>query len=76
MSPAEAEDDGASGIHCRLDELLAEGLPVLDVRLQHSIRVRESHEAARPLIHFDPRHKLTQAFTSLYQQLAAAPAGR
>ena len=59
-----------------VDELLAEGLPVLDVRLQHSIRVRESHEAARPLIHFDPRHKLTQAFTSLYQQLAAAPAVR
>ena len=24
MSPAEAEDDGASGIHCRLDELVAE----------------------------------------------------
>lgn len=24
MSPAEAEDDGPSGIHCRLDELLAE----------------------------------------------------
>jgi chromosome partitioning protein len=52
-----------------LEELLAEALPVLPVYLNSSVRMRESHEASQPLIHFDPRHKLTQQFVELHDLL-------
>ncbi|MFH7417048.1 ParA family protein, partial [Pseudomonas syringae pv. tagetis] len=42
-----------------LDELIAEGLPVLPVYLNASVKMGESHQANVPLIHLDPRHKLT-----------------
>ncbi|MBA1147194.1 ParA family protein [Ectothiorhodospiraceae bacterium WFHF3C12] len=45
--------------------LLDEGLPVLDQYLSSSVKVRESHDQARPLIHLAPRHKLTGEFVSL-----------
>lgn len=49
-----------------LDELIAEGLPVLPVYLNSSVRMRESHQANTPLIYLDPRHKLTQQFVDLH----------
>lgn len=52
-----------------IDELLAEGLPVLPVHLMSSVRMRESHQVCMPLIHFDPRHKLTQQFVELHEHL-------
>jgi chromosome partitioning protein len=52
-----------------LDELIAEGLPVLPVYLSSSVKMRESHEANMPLIHLDPRHKLTQQFVELHHLL-------
>ncbi|MFS2157729.1 ParA family protein [Pseudomonas sp. Pseusp122] len=52
-----------------LDELIAEGLPVLPVYLNASVKMRESHEASTPLIHLDPRHKLTQQFVELHHWL-------
>ena len=54
-----------------LDELIAEGLPVLPVHLNSSVRMRESHEAARPLIFLDGRHKLTQQFMALHDHIEA-----
>jgi len=42
----------------------AEGTPV-------SVKIRESHERALPMLHLDPRHKLTQEFEALYGLLAA-----
>ena len=54
-----------------VDELLAEGLPVLQPYLPASIKVRESHERCRPLIYLEPQHKLTQALVSLHDALAA-----
>ena len=50
--------------------LIDEGLPVLQPYLPASIKVRESHQLARPMIHLDPRHKLTQALVELHQALA------
>ncbi|MBV2205645.1 MAG: ParA family protein [Pseudomonas sp.] len=47
-------------------ELLEEGLPVLPVNLRSSVRMRESHQACMPLIHFDPRHKLSLQFVELH----------
>jgi chromosome partitioning protein len=51
-------------------ELRAEGLPILDTPLSSSVKIRESHEAAKPMPYFDPRHKLTLEFDTLYRQLA------
>ncbi len=51
-------------------ELLAEGLPVLPQHLSSSIKVKESHEACRPLIHLFPGHKLTREYQGLYASLA------
>ena len=52
-----------------VDELRAEGLPILDAFLSASIKIRESHHQALPMIHLDPRHKLTCEFTALYDRL-------
>ena len=52
-----------------VDELLEEGLPVLDTKLSSSVKMRESHEHCMPLIHFAPRHKLTEEFIALYEEL-------
>lgn len=53
-----------------VQELIAEGLPVLEPYLSASVKIKESHELACPMIHLDPRHKLTQAFVALYDTLA------
>ena len=53
-----------------VQELIDEGLPVLTPYLSASVKVRESHEQARPMIHLDPRHKLTQEFVALHDSLA------
>jgi chromosome partitioning protein len=55
-----------------VDELLAEGLPVLQNKLSSSIKVRESHERCLPMIHLDSRHKLSQEFLALYEELEFA----
>lgn len=52
-----------------LKELLDEGLPVLPVYLNSSVKMRESHEASLPLVHLDPKHKLTQQFVALHDLL-------
>ena len=52
-----------------LDELVAEGLPVLPVNLMSSVKMRESHQACMPLIYLDPRHKLTQQYVELHDLL-------
>jgi chromosome partitioning protein len=51
------------------DELAAEGLPLLAAFLMSSVKMRESHQACKPLIHLDPTHKLTQQFQALFQLL-------
>lgn len=50
-------------------ELQAESLPVLETRIPASVKMKESHTAARPLIHLAPKHRLTQAFIQLYDEL-------
>ena len=55
-----------------VDELLAEGLPVLQNKLSSSIKVRESHERCLPMIHLDSRHKLSLEFLALYEELEFA----
>lgn len=50
-------------------ELREEGLPVLEPYLSSSVKVKESHEAATPLLHLVPRHKLTAEYLGLYESL-------
>ena len=56
--------------------LIDEGLPVLEPFLGASVKIRESHQLARPMIHLDPGHKLTGEYVALFDRLTAAPAGR
>ena len=53
-----------------VQELIDEGLPVLQPYLSASVKIKESHEQARPMIHLDPKHKLSQEFVALYNTLA------
>lgn len=48
-------------------ELEEEQLPVLRNYLSSSVKMKESHRAQKPLIHFAPSHKLTQQFVDLYR---------
>jgi chromosome partitioning protein len=54
-----------------VDELIAEGLPVLPQFLSASVKVRESHQQALPLIHLAPRHKLSEEYRRLHALLHA-----
>ena len=55
-----------------VNELIAEGLPVLTNCLSSSVKVKESHEQAMPLIHLAPHHKLTLEYEALYDELGRA----
>jgi chromosome partitioning protein len=55
-----------------VQELVEEGLPVLQPYLSASVRIKESHDAATPMVHLDARHKLTQEYLALHQALLAA----
>jgi len=53
-----------------VQELIDEGLPVLEPYLSASVKIKESHEQAKPMIHLEPKHKLAQEFVSLHDNLA------
>ena len=52
-----------------VQELIDEGLPVLQPYLGASVRIRESHEHALPMIFLDPNHKLTLEYVALHNSL-------
>ena len=51
-----------------------EGQPVLEPCLSASVKIKESHERALPMLHMEPRHKLTQEYLALHAALEAARA--
>ncbi len=55
-----------------VQDLVDEGLPVLPTYLSSSVKIRESHDLAKPLIHMAPSHKVAQEFLALHQALCAA----
>jgi chromosome partitioning protein len=57
-------------------ELRAEGLPVLDSHLSSSVKIKESHQQAKPMIHLDRGHKLAQEYAALYDEIDAAGKAR
>jgi len=52
-----------------VDELLAEGLPVLPVKISASVKMKESHQNSQPLVYFAPKHNLTLQFIELAESL-------
>ncbi|MFN7834733.1 MAG: ParA family protein [Burkholderiaceae bacterium] len=52
-----------------VNDLQAEGLPVLQPYLSSSVRIRESHQQSKPMIYLDPGHKITQQFVELHARL-------
>ncbi|KAA3654520.1 MAG: ParA family protein [Proteobacteria bacterium] len=53
-----------------VQELIDEGLPIVEPYLSASVKIKESHEQAKPMIHLDPKHKLSQEFITLHDTLA------
>jgi chromosome partitioning protein len=52
-----------------VEELKAEGKPVLEQTLSSSVRVKESHELHKPMIQLDRGHRVTQEYLALYDAL-------
>ncbi|NOQ76951.1 MAG: AAA family ATPase [Methylococcaceae bacterium] len=52
-----------------VEELIAEGHPVLENKISPSVKVRESHSASQPLVHYAPKHKLTDEYRALYVEI-------
>jgi len=52
-----------------VQELIDEGHPVLQPYLSASVKIKESHQLARPMIHLDARHKLTLEMVALHDAL-------
>jgi chromosome partitioning protein len=52
-----------------VNELIEEGYPVLPIYINQSVKMRESHQAKRPLIDVAPKHKLTQSLIELHNLL-------
>lgn len=57
-------------------ELRSEGLPVLASFLSASVKIKESHQQAKPMIHLDRGHKLALEFGALFDELQAAQKAR
>jgi chromosome partitioning protein len=45
---------------------------VLASRLSSSVKIRESHQQAKPVIYLDPAHKIAREFLALHQELSGA----
>lgn len=52
-----------------VQELIDEGLPVMQPYLGASVKIKESHRQAKPMIYLDQRHKLTQEMVALHDAL-------
>ena len=52
-----------------VQELVDEGLPVLQPYLSASVKIKESHELAKPMVWLDARHKLSLEFVALYEAI-------
>jgi len=52
-----------------VEELRRGQLPVLDTYLSASVKMKESHRRATPLIYYAKRHKLTAQFVDLFDEI-------
>lgn len=59
-----------------VDALADDGVRVLEPYISASVRIRESHHAARPMVFFEAGHKVTGEFEELYRRLATRRSDR
>jgi len=52
-----------------VNELIAEGFPVLSEYIGQSVKMRESHQEKKPLILMAPKHKLTLSLIGIFELL-------
>lgn len=52
-----------------VNELKAEGRPVLEQTIGSSVKVKESHDRHLPLVHLERSHRITQEYLALYESL-------
>ena len=52
-----------------VEELYNEGLPIISTFITSSIKIKESHDATLPMIHFAKNHKVTMEFLRIFQDL-------
>ncbi len=57
-----------------VQELRDEGLPVLQSMLSSSVKIKESHQQAKPMIHLDKGHKLALEFGALFDEISGSQA--
>lgn len=53
-----------------VQELKAEGRPVLEPHIGSSVIVKESHERHTPLVFLDKSHRITQEYQALYESIS------
>ncbi|MEJ2158842.1 MAG: ParA family protein [Desulfobacteraceae bacterium] len=46
-----------------------EGLPIFNTHLSHSVKIRESHQKATPLVHLAPKHKVSLEYRALFREM-------
>ncbi len=49
--------------------LSQEGLPLFNTHLSHSVKIRESHQKAVPLVHLAPKHKVSLEYRALFSEM-------
>ena len=54
-----------------VNELIEAQYPILPSMLTSSVKMKESHQQASPLIYYAPNHNLTKQFEALYDDLKA-----
>lgn len=52
-----------------VDELIAEKIKLFKTKISSSVKIRESHSASLPMAQYAPKHKVTEEFKSLYEEL-------
>lgn len=55
-----------------VEELKAEGRPLLDQTLSSSVRVKESHEQHKPMIYLDASHRVTKEYIALFDAISTS----
>jgi len=55
-----------------VEELENDGLPVTRPFISPTVKIRESHHVGQPMVHFAPRHKVSQQYEALFDSLESA----
>lgn len=53
-----------------VNDLREGGLPILSTKISSSVKIRESHHEATPMIFLSPRHKVTLEYRALYEEIS------